>query len=253
MKYYYLLKSNAPLTLNNIQTRYHKGLNEQLYFDKAMWKFNYLNYNFFLIEGRNEDELKDKIENIKYSDKIYRIAVINDDEELQSAFKYVRGSFTYQENDNEKFIDGNGEYYFDSLNGFVVKQNKDGISDLQRVLSDYVLMLAYIQKIDYFQECVANAKPKEYKNLLVEIYNFDMKSYFNNPLKFEAYQGRKMWEKIAQSTKLFERHDEMLQQTTNLMHLARNEQLNKHNMFITIVTGIFGAILGAVLSWVVGK
>lgn len=157
MTYFYLIEcesidSFGDKKSSEIEKRYQPSL---LKYMKCYENgFDYLGYKFELIRT---DELDDKrLETIDYN-KIFKFVYLCNSEQNKKddALKFISGNNTFEPNENNHFFCDSCDIYFDKLKGAVLVNETHGVK-IKNLLSDYALALAYIKKIQKFQERVSS-------------------------------------------------------------------------------------------------
>lgn len=167
--FYYIIPCNVNKIINAkpITNRYHSSLLK--YLIKGDNGFVFLGYGYELIKCKEEQKIEAK--------SYYCIAETNNEAEIEHIRALVRGSKTYIPNDENTYKSASCDIFYDNLKGFSVlaKAKQYGMEFL---IWDYVLMLAYIQKIQDYQNRAAQSIGVNESELLEEIYKFDIEIFF---------------------------------------------------------------------------
>lgn len=253
--FYYIFACDKSRITNPKSTvsRYHPTLNNQI--QKGDNGYIVLDYGYELIKADNIQDLEAKKSSLGYKEVLFTVATTRDDSELNSIQGFVRGTKTYVCSDENTFKSPSCEVYIDSLKGFSVLEKAKSYG-FDYIMLDYILMRAYIQAIEDYQEKAAASLDKNETEILEKIYRFDVQSYFATPMLLKAYQGYQIWQKLAKVTGLKDRHDEMLAQVERLASLVEQKRAKEENenaikrseklSKIGISIAVFAAILALV-------
>lgn len=146
----------------------------------------------------------------------------------------LRGSSTLKINEDNCYDNDDIKVVFYEK-GFLFqnKYDKSQKSKFEAIVGLFILSLAYREKIEHFLEQTSNAidnNHKEIINIKKDIYTFNLKYFFNNPIHYNHQQKYTIWSILFKYYKISEKHQEVKTQIENLVDLLYTEQKEKQEM-----------------------
>lgn len=248
-------KKSVPLDTNNFTEIKHKFLYDSLYKDiKYSKSENSIQYLFFdtvlikidLEKTSNNDQ--DKMFNSYYG--YYQDSILSD----QEISKLLRNSSTLVINEKNSYEDKNMKIVF-AEKGFVFCSKRDdrNLSEtFERVLFLFVLAGAYNAYSDISISNVSESfRNKDFDKMIKtrdDIYSFDVRCFFHNPIKMNRHQTFDLWNMISSNYYIKPKYDEMKSQISDLANIIeikqQKTQEEKNKKFERLVA-IIGIILAA--------
>lgn len=182
---------------------------------------------YFLLTRKNQEIIQQ--EDV-FIDLRKRIIVTEDVMEDVNISKELRNSGTLVVDDDNRFSTGSGNRIVFDSRGLHISRDPESRwfennfkSDVEKSVCCYLLSLAYHQKS---QELLLQAtsafdsgKSEEMIAVRDAIFAFDLKYFFENPVRLEVFETRALWEMTARNGAIKQTHDEIKIQVAELANI----------------------------------
>lgn len=119
----------------------------------------------------------------------------------------------------------------------------------KKILINYLLVLTYLNKcINFINEAANCNKDKDYLKIRTKVLEFEIKHFFNNPVKYNRYELYDIYEMIATFYKVKEIKNELKEQIKDIAKMAQinieENKINHSTLFewLIIIITIFSLI-----------
>lgn len=254
-------KTSTSLETHNLTEIKHKFLYDSLYKDikysKSENSIQYLFFDTVFIKinlGKAKKELdtsKNDQDNMFDSYYGYYHDNLLSDQEIS---KQLRDSSTLQINEKNSYEDKNMKIVF-AEKGFVFcskRDDRDLTETFERIMFLFVLAGAYNAYSDISISHVSESfRNKDFDKMIKtrdDIYSFDVRCFFHNPIKMNRHQTFDLWNMISSNYYIKPKYDEMKSQISDLANIIEIKQQKiqeeKNKKFERLIS-IIGIILAA--------
>lgn len=243
----------------NLQNIKHKFLYDSLYQDiKYIQNDNSIEYVFFdaihiiITSAQSKEELEDKTNDDNCLESFYGYyfdELLENDEISQ----YLRNSSTLTIDETNSYDSKNMKVVF-SENGFLFSKKRDKY-DLTDTFDRVMFLFSLSIAINTYTEILINEVTqsfieKDFEKMIKirdDIYSFDVRCFFNNPIKINRHETFNLWNLISENYHIKLKYDEMKSQISDLANIIEVKQKNleeiKNKKFEKVV-----AVVGTILA-----
>ena len=245
------LKKSKPVKNGNFL---HESISKQILvyeIDEYQKIYSIFGYHFLIVKetenNKTFNKIFKKIEQDTFYQAHYSTQILTDEE----ISKTLRNSMTLQ-------ISKNNTYDSDIKvvvceKGFIWcnKYNFDNTNKFEMTLILFLIAISYNKKSTEILSDVSNSyQGKSYKEMIKtrdEIYDFDLKYFFENPVKQDRHQQYDIWKIIEKNYHIIDIHNEIKSRVVGLTNIIETNGKNKKTDTLTII-GLVISIISLIIS-----